>query len=82
MLHLETESFHASFLAPKYCLNYKNGSTNVFLEKEVLQKPEEFKEDVTLSIKQLKAVACWIFLFKEFVNLCISMYFSDIVKAQ
>ena len=82
MLHLETESFHASFLAPKYCLNYKNGSTNVFLEKEVLQKPEEFKEDVTLSIKQLKAVVCWIFLFKEFLNLCISMYFSDIVKAQ
>ena len=82
MLHLETESFHASFLAPKYCLNYKNGSTNVFLEKEVLQKPEEFKEDVTLSIKQLKAVVCWIFLFKEFVNLCISMHFSDIVKAQ
>ena len=58
MLHLETESFHASFLAPKYCLNYKNGSTNVFLEKEVLQKPEEFKEDVTLSVKQLKAVVC------------------------
>lgn len=58
MLHLETESFHASFLAPKYCLNYKNGSTNVFLKKEVLQKPEEFKEDVTLSIKQLKAVVC------------------------
>lgn len=58
MLHLEAESFLASFLAPKYCLNYKNSSTNVFLEKGVLQKPEEFKEDVTLSMKQLKAVVC------------------------
>ena len=57
MLHLETESSHASFLAEKY-LNYKNSSTNVFLEKGVLQKPEEFKEDVTLSMKQPKAVAC------------------------